>query len=256
MPIELRDHRRRQLVGDEHERSVEVPEQAGRFIAGTQVHAEPTDDVGDVAFALAQVGVVRLVEERGDFLQRALQRRFGVQPLVADDRRCPLDQHRVVEHQELGVEQIGVILAGDARDPRLDVLQLFARSGAGRVEPLEFAPDERSGTRKRRCTPRFSTSARPTPTPGDTPRPFRRTAPPRSRARRARRAPRPPLPRRRRPPMMVIVVPCAAASSSRPMMLLPSISRPPRATRIRDDERAGRVNEPRRRARVQPERVA
>ena len=112
LPVELRDDRRRELVGDEDQRPLEVLEEVERIPAGAQVHAQAADDVADVSLALAQVRVVRLVEERGDLLERALQRRVGVQALGADDVGRALDQHRVVEHQQLGVEEVGVLGAG------------------------------------------------------------------------------------------------------------------------------------------------
>ena len=72
-----------------------------------------------------------------------------------------------------------------------------------------------------------------------------------------------PAPRARRPrrcssgpsAVIVIVVPRAAASSRMPMMLLPSISRPCRATRISRVERVAQVDELRRRAGVHAQLV-
>ena len=89
-------------------------EEIRRIAGGAQVHGQPADDVGDVALALAQVGILGLVEERRDVLERALQRRLGVQPLGPDRLRRAPDEHRVVEHQELRVEEVGVLGAGAA----------------------------------------------------------------------------------------------------------------------------------------------
>ena len=80
------------------------------------------------------------------------------------------------------------------------------------------------------------------------------------RPRRTRSRPAPPArrraaARRRRRREIVIVVPRAAASSSMPMMLLPSISRPCRATRIRDSKPRRQMDELRRRPRVQAQLV-
>ena len=140
LPVELRDQRRGELVGDEHQRSFEVPEQIERIAVGAQVHAQPADDVGDVALALAQVGVVdadrtapRLRRARAASADSAFSRS------VANDRRGPLDQHRIVEHQQLRVEQVGVVGAGGRRDALLDVLELLARLRARGIEPLELA---------------------------------------------------------------------------------------------------------------------
>ena len=154
LPVELRDDRRRHVVRDEHQRALEVPEEVGRVAGLAQVHRQAADHVGDIALAFAQVRVVRLVEKRRDVLERALQRRLGVQPFVADRVRRASDEHRIVEHQELGVEEIGMLGAGRRGDARLDVLDLFARTRPGGVEPLELALDEPArapGTANRAC---------------------------------------------------------------------------------------------------------
>ena len=158
LPVELGDHRRRQLVGHEHERALEVVEQGleelDRIAAAAQVHAQAPDDVADVAFALAQVRVFGPIEQRGDFAERAFQRRRGVELLGADDLRRAIDQHRVVEHQELRVEQVGVLGADGFRDAVPDLLELGARSLARFAEPLELPGDLRRrarGTGDRAC---------------------------------------------------------------------------------------------------------
>ena len=70
------------------------------------------------------------------------ERGLGVEPLGADDRRGAIDQHRIVEHQPLRVEQVGVLGAGGGRDALLDVARSArARCAARRVEPLELAVD-------------------------------------------------------------------------------------------------------------------
>ena len=75
LPVELGDHRRRQLVGHEHERALEVLEQGleelDRIAAAAQVHAQAPDDVADVSLALAQVRVFGPIEQRRDFAERA-----------------------------------------------------------------------------------------------------------------------------------------------------------------------------------------
>ena len=120
-------------------------EQVCRIARGPQVHAQPADDVGDVALSLAQVGVLDAVEECRDLLERPLQRRLRIQPFLAHDRRRPLDEHGVVQHQELGVEQVGVLVTRRIAHPRLDVLDLFARLRPCGVEALELAADQRLG---------------------------------------------------------------------------------------------------------------
>ena len=70
-PIELRDDRRRQLVGDEHARRVEILQPiAGAALFVAQIHAQAAGDVVQVALALVQVRIVDVVEDRGE-LRRA-----------------------------------------------------------------------------------------------------------------------------------------------------------------------------------------
>ena len=87
-PVDLRGERRRQLVGDQHRRFVDLAQQvARRGHALAQVHPQPADQVGDVALSLAEVGVGDLVEDRAELLEHLLQRPLGVDALLADQRR-------------------------------------------------------------------------------------------------------------------------------------------------------------------------
>ena len=82
-PVDLRGERRRQLVGDEHRRLVELAQQiARRGGAVAQVHREAADEVGDVALALAQVRVGDLVEHGAEFLEHLLDGPLGVDALA------------------------------------------------------------------------------------------------------------------------------------------------------------------------------
>jgi hypothetical protein len=108
-----------------------------------QVHAQAPDDVGDVPFAFAEVRILDFVEIGRELLERALQGRFRVQPLLTDDRGGAIDQHRIVEHQELRVEQVGMAAARGASHPVLDFPELLPRRGARVVEPLQLVKNER-----------------------------------------------------------------------------------------------------------------
>jgi len=79
-PIHLRGQRRRQLVGDEHRGFVELAQEiARRGHAEPQVHLHPADEIGDVALALAQVGIVRrFVEDGAELVEDALHGPLGV----------------------------------------------------------------------------------------------------------------------------------------------------------------------------------
>ncbi len=70
-----------------------------------QVHAHPAGDVGDVALALAQVRILDGGEHRAQFLVGAMHRPGGVDAVGFDQRARPAEEHRVVEHEQLRVEQ-------------------------------------------------------------------------------------------------------------------------------------------------------
>ncbi len=139
--VELRDERRGQLVGDEHERPFDVAHARHRVPFRPQIHPQAADDVGDVAFSFAQVGVVQLIEQRRQLFERALERGRGVQPVGADDLDGAIHEHRVVEHEPLGLEDVGVIGAGGVGDPLLDLRDLDARVIARGVQARNFPFD-------------------------------------------------------------------------------------------------------------------
>ena len=160
-----------------------------------------------------------------------LHRPLGVDALFADDLGGARQQHRVVEHQQLRVEQRRQ-LRPPLRQTRLDVDQLFARSGAALVEPLQLVIE----ARRRNLIPQHvrALDQQHRPARDDA----RRDADPLqalhasspnpdcTSATSAATASRSSVPS----PEIVMVDPRAAASSRIPMMLLPSISRPSRAT--------------------------
>ena len=108
LPLELGDERRCQFVRDQDDRSIDVPEEIGGFSGRAEVAAEARDDVGDVTLALAEIRIVAAVEERRNLLQGLLQRRLRVHALARNDLRGAIDEHPVIQHEELGVEQIAV----------------------------------------------------------------------------------------------------------------------------------------------------
>ena len=54
-----------------------------------------------------------------------MHRPRGVDAFGADDLLGPADQHRVLEHQDLRVEERGQFAATALREPRANVLQLL-----------------------------------------------------------------------------------------------------------------------------------
>src|SRR5690606_32208945 len=75
---------------------------ASRTVA--QVHPQAARDVGDVVLALAQVLVLDAREHRTELFVRAVHGPRGVDALGPDDLLSAPHEERIVEHQDLGVE--------------------------------------------------------------------------------------------------------------------------------------------------------
>jgi hypothetical protein len=90
-----------------------------------QVHPEPSHQVGDVSLPLAQVRVGDLVEHQAEVVEDLLDGPLGVHALVAHQRLGARYEHRIIEHQDLRVEQRCEFGAASARHARADVAQLL-----------------------------------------------------------------------------------------------------------------------------------
>jgi hypothetical protein len=198
------------------------------------VHAQPSDEIGDVAAALLQVRIGELLEHRAHFVKHLLDGPLGVDALLADDVGRARQQHGIVEHQQLGVEQ-GCKLGPARGEARLDLDQLFTGPHAAVVEPSQLpveacrrnliaehvrALDEHHGAARddaRRDADSFQPLHASSPNPVCTNATSAATASFSS-------APSAEI---------VIVDPRAAASKRIPMMLFPSISRRSRETLTR-----------------------
>ena len=123
-----------------------VEKGAALFVA--QIHAQAAGDVVQVALTLVQVRIVDVVEDRGGFVERALHRPLRVDPLVTNDGGSPSHQNRIVEHQQLRVEDGREIGATCRRDPPADLLELRARSLPGPLEGGKLARDTIRAHRK------------------------------------------------------------------------------------------------------------
>ena len=164
----------------------------------------------------------------------ALDRPVGVDPLGAHELVGPARQQRIVEHQQLRREDRGLGRTDRAGHARADLLELaprpLARRRAGaaardrrRSTPAGIAPAARRARRPGRVPPRSRATRRGRPRASWIFEPARGELAQRRRPRRPRRGPR---------PRWRAAMPRAAASSSSPRMLLPSMIRVPRPTRI------------------------
>ena len=104
-PIHLRRERRRQLVGDQNRGVIQRAEQIAGGDAVTKIHGEPADEIGDVALALAEVRIRDLVEFGAELVEQLLDGPLGVHPLVSDEGLGAGHEHRIVEHQQLRIEE-------------------------------------------------------------------------------------------------------------------------------------------------------
>ena len=132
-PVDLRGQRRRQLVGDEHRRLVELAQQiARRRHALPQVHPQPADEVGDVALPLAQVRVGDLVEDGAELVEDLLDGPLGVDALLADDVGGARTRASGRRASAAARRRATPAPAAPARDARADVEQLL-RASASRL---------------------------------------------------------------------------------------------------------------------------
>ena len=95
-------------------------------------------DVMQVALALVQVRIVNVVEDRGGFVERTLHCPFRVDPLVAHDRGRASHENRIVEHQQLRVEDGREIGAARCRNSTPDLLELRPGPLPGPLEGREL----------------------------------------------------------------------------------------------------------------------
>ncbi len=121
-PVELRGERRRELVGDDDERRLELVDQVDERIApGPQVALQAPADVGEIADALAQPVVALAREHFVELGDGALERPVAVDALGADELVGALGEQRIVEHQELRREDGRLRRADRARDTRDEI---------------------------------------------------------------------------------------------------------------------------------------
>ena len=126
-PVHLRSKGRRQFVGDEHRRLPQLAQQVtrgGHILP--EIHLQPAHHVGHVPLALAQVRVSDLVKDDAELVEYLLNRPLGIQKILAHEGLGSRHEHRVVEHQQLRIEQRRKLGPAPPTDAGTDVLQLLA----------------------------------------------------------------------------------------------------------------------------------
>ena len=257
-PVDLRGHRRRQLVGRPARTVRRAPRSRSRGVATPCrrfMRSRPTTSATS-PFRSRRYGSATSSNTALSSSKACCTAHSAFTRCVADELCGPGEQHRVVQHQQLRVEQRRQLaaagLATRSRDARCSC---SPRALAGRLQPVHLLLDPR-GRHPVRAAPARAGSARPrapTTTPGDTPIPVSRSIavsspkPDATSAASASTASCSSAPSA----VMVTAVPRGAASSSMPMMLLPSTSRSPaRHAHSRLGSRVAGARTSRRRARA------
>ncbi len=138
--VDLGGNRRRQLVRDQDRRRVEVGQHARAARGGgQQVAPEAADDVRHVAAALAQVVVTHFREHVAELVEGAVERPLRVDAIRLDDPARARHQQRVIQHEQLRLEQAGEIGAGPLRHPVVDRPQLRDAGVAGLLQAAQLA---------------------------------------------------------------------------------------------------------------------
>ena len=117
-----------------------------------QIHAQASDEIGDVAFALAQIGIGDLVEDGAELVEDLLHRPLGVHELLANERLSARHEHRIVEHQQLRVEQRRRVRARAAAQSARGCRAAAAATAAGSAPAVRARAATRTGAIRYRRT--------------------------------------------------------------------------------------------------------
>ena len=127
------------VVGDHHH----LLGQGGQVLAlaSGQVVQDPAGDVADVGHALLDVVVLHLAEGGGVFPDHLLEDVLGVDPLGLDPPHHLFDQGPVLDHQEVGVEERGLLPVQALGQLAPDLHQLLAGGDQGVLEAGDLGRD-------------------------------------------------------------------------------------------------------------------
>ncbi len=150
--------------------------QRRRVARPAQVELDAAQHVVEVGAALAQVGVAEARRTAAwSWSATVRSAHSALTRSLADDAHRPVEQQRVVEHQQVGVEDVGVGRPHLAGQPVLDGLELLARGLDGArpaAGPPPPPPPAATVSRKTGMASRSTTRAGPTAMPGETPMPL------------------------------------------------------------------------------------
>ena len=133
LPVEHRGVRRRQVVGEQDVRVIDL-RQRGRLPAG-EVHHHAAGHVVHIQAAFAQIGIVHLFEEAGVAVGHLLEDGLDVAPVVLERAQDLVDERAILDDQQMRVEDAGVLGPDGVGDLRLHVEDLRAREQQRGLEP-------------------------------------------------------------------------------------------------------------------------
>ena len=142
--LQVQHVRRRQVAGDQHQslagRQLLLQRDAGRR-ARCQRMQHTLDHLPHVGRALTQVLVVDRLELPTDFLELDRQRPFGVHQPRPDEVARRLGQQRVVEYQQMQVEECAHFRRRIRRNPAAKFIQFIAHRGKGARQARDLVHD-------------------------------------------------------------------------------------------------------------------
>jgi hypothetical protein len=126
-------------VGSEYDPSAQVGR--GLLVLLEQDLLHPVDDVIEVVLAGPQVGVVHRLEDADQGIPALLQGPLGAAALLDDQVLGRVEECPVLEHQQVGVDELGDVLRGVGGNALAGLQQLPSGLGDGRVQPVDLLVD-------------------------------------------------------------------------------------------------------------------
>jgi hypothetical protein len=137
LPVQLRRFRGREVHGHDHEAAGQA-RQRGSVGGSAQVELDAPEHVVEVGRALLEVRVAQSLEALVQLVGHRAQRPLRVHQLLADDADGGIEEQGVLQHQQVGVEDVGVD-ADLVAQALLDGLELLARGFHGTGQALDLA---------------------------------------------------------------------------------------------------------------------
>ena len=133
--------RRCEIARDDDVGMVQAVEFLSRF--SEQVPEDALGHILDVDDALLQVGVVDRTERAAVFFRDLVENEFDVVQLALQSAQGLVDQRAVLDHQEVRVEDTGIVRTDRPGDFLLDIEKLLTRGDEGGLEAFDLAGDVR-----------------------------------------------------------------------------------------------------------------